>query len=113
MVVRKLNRRWARVKVPGCGWVRFRLTRAGLPVAKTFRVTSRNNKWHIGFAVTPEPAEASGTDSIVGIGRGVTITAAPSDGRKPNRPQLTIRVRTRVRTRRLSTGRPERQCRPA
>ncbi|MFI2434523.1 hypothetical protein [Streptomyces sp. NPDC018693] len=28
VVVQKLNRRWAQVKVPGCGWVRFRLTRA-------------------------------------------------------------------------------------
>jgi hypothetical protein len=33
VVVRKLNRRWAQVKVPGCGWVRFRLTRAELPAA--------------------------------------------------------------------------------
>ncbi|MDX3762776.1 hypothetical protein [Streptomyces sp. AK02-04a] len=31
--VQKLNRRWAQVKVPGCGWVRFRLTRTGLPEA--------------------------------------------------------------------------------
>ncbi|MER5401275.1 helix-turn-helix domain-containing protein [Streptomyces sp. NPDC002599] len=26
VVVHRLNRQWARVKVPGCGWVRFRLT---------------------------------------------------------------------------------------
>ncbi|MFD5049629.1 helix-turn-helix domain-containing protein [Streptomyces tendae] len=38
VVVQELNRRWAQVKVPGCGWVRFRLTR-DLPSAKTFRVT--------------------------------------------------------------------------
>ncbi|MCX4993290.1 helix-turn-helix domain-containing protein [Streptomyces sp. NBC_00568] len=36
VVVHKLNRRWAQVKVPGCGWVRFRLTRPELPKAKTF-----------------------------------------------------------------------------
>ncbi|MGJ3560985.1 helix-turn-helix domain-containing protein [Streptomyces sp. INA 01156] len=53
VVVQKLNRRWARVKVPGCGWVRFRLTRCELPSAKTFRVTFRNNQWHIAFAVIP------------------------------------------------------------
>ncbi|MGW2046953.1 hypothetical protein ACWCPF_17480 [Streptomyces sp. NPDC001858] len=49
VVVRKLNRRWAQVKVPGCGWVRFRLSAGGkgakLPAAKTFRVT----------AVSPSP----------------------------------------------------------
>ncbi len=45
VIVSKLNRRWAQVKIPGCGWVRFRLTRRGLPVAKTFRVTLKNGQW--------------------------------------------------------------------
>ncbi|MBL3665490.1 transposase [Streptomyces sp. M2CJ-2] len=97
VVVQKLNRRWARVKVPGCGWVRFRLTRRELPSAKTFRVTFRNNQWHIAFAVIPEPVEAPGADSIVGVDRGVKITAALSDGRRLNCPQLTPRERARVR----------------
>lgn len=97
VVVQRLNRRWARVKVPGCGWVRFRLTRNELPVAKTFRVTFRNQQWHIAFAVIPDPIEAPGTDTIVGIDRGVTITAALSDGQKLNCPQLTTRERARVR----------------
>lgn len=39
VVVQKLNRKWAQVKVPGCGWVRLRLTRPELPQAKTFHVT--------------------------------------------------------------------------
>ncbi|WP_245936659.1 helix-turn-helix domain-containing protein [Streptomyces cahuitamycinicus] len=42
VVVHRLNRRWAQVKMPGCGWVRFRLSAKGkgakLPEAKTFRV---------------------------------------------------------------------------
>ncbi|MDX3137306.1 helix-turn-helix domain-containing protein, partial [Streptomyces europaeiscabiei] len=53
VVVQKLNKRWAQVKVPGCGWVRFRLTRPELPAAKTFRVTFRNGQWHAAFAVIP------------------------------------------------------------
>ncbi|WP_326752607.1 transposase [Streptomyces hirsutus] len=97
VVVQKLNRRWARVKVPGCGWVRFRLTRTGLPAAKTFRVTFRNQQWHIAFAIIPDPIEAPGTDTIVGIDRGVTITAALSDGQRLNCPRLTTRERARVR----------------
>ncbi|MFF7881342.1 RNA-guided endonuclease InsQ/TnpB family protein [Streptomyces sp. NPDC020794] len=44
VVVQKLNRRWAQVKVPGCGWVGFRLTRTELPQAKTFRVTWKNGQ---------------------------------------------------------------------
>jgi putative transposase len=97
VVVQKLNRHWAQVKVPGCGWVRFRLTHAELPSAKTFRVTFRNNQWHIAFAVIPHPIEAPGTDRVVGIDRGVTITAALSDGRKLNCPQLNTRERAQIR----------------
>ncbi|MFE2585084.1 RNA-guided endonuclease InsQ/TnpB family protein [Streptomyces sp. NPDC059378] len=97
VVVQKLNRRWARVKVPGCGWVRFRLTRAELPKAKTFRVTYRGGRWHIAFAVVPEPLDAPGTGKIIGIDRGVKITAALSDGRRLNCPQLTVKERAQIR----------------
>jgi predicted RNA-binding Zn-ribbon protein involved in translation (DUF1610 family) len=97
VVVQKLNRRWAQVKVPGCGWVRFRLTRACLPDAKTFRVTFRNDQWHIAFAVIPAPGPAPGTGEVIGIDRGVTITAALSDGRRLNCPQLTVKERAQIR----------------
>lgn len=40
--LRKLNRRWAQVKVPKVGWVKFRLSRPGLPRAQSYRVTFRN-----------------------------------------------------------------------
>ncbi|MEU9242598.1 transposase [Streptomyces sp. NPDC048385] len=97
VVVQRLNRRWAQVKVPGCSWVRFRLTRAELPAAKTFRVTFRNGQWHIAFAVVPEPIDVLATGEVIGIDRGVTITAALSDGRKLNCPQLTVRERAQIR----------------
>lgn len=71
-VVHKLNRRWAQVKVPGCGWVRFRLTR-DLPSAKTFRVTLKNGQWHVAFAVIPDPIDAPGTGEALGIDRGVKM----------------------------------------
>lgn len=64
VVVRKLNRRWPQVKVPGCGWVRLRLTRAELPKAKTFRVPFRGGRWHIAFAVVPDPIAAPGTGAV-------------------------------------------------
>ena len=96
VIVQKLNRRWAQVKVPGCGWVRFRLTR-DLPSAKSFRVTFKNGQWHVAFAVIPDPTPAPGTGEVIGIDRGVTITAALSDGRKLNCPQLTTRERAQIR----------------
>ncbi|MBC2900766.1 RNA-guided endonuclease InsQ/TnpB family protein [Streptomyces cupreus] len=97
VAVQRLNRRWARVKVPACGWVRFRLTRAELPAAKTFRVTFRNGQWHIAFAVVPKPIAPPTTGEVLGIDRGVTITAALSDGRKLNCPQLTVKERAQIR----------------
>lgn len=101
VVVQKLNRRWAQVRVPGCGWVRSRLSVKGngakLPDAKTFRVTFRNGQWHIAFAVIPEPVPAPGTGEVIGIDRGVKITAALSDGRKLNCPQLTLKERAQIR----------------
>jgi transposase len=97
VVVHKLNRRWAQVKVPGCGWVRFRLTRTGLPDAKTFRVTLKNGQWHVAFAVIPEPIDAPGTGEVIGIDRGVKITAALSDGRTLDCPRLTTKERARIR----------------
>ena len=101
VVVQRLNRRWAQVRVPGCGWVRFRLSARGkgakLPDAKTFRVTFRGGQWHIAFAVVPVPVPGPGTGEVIGIDRGVTITAALSDGRKLNCPQLTVRERARIR----------------
>ncbi|MBE1596860.1 MULTISPECIES: RNA-guided endonuclease InsQ/TnpB family protein [Streptomyces] len=101
VVVQKLNRRWAQVKMPGCGWVRFRLSAKGkgarLPSAKTFRVTLKNGQWHIAFAVVPDPIDAPGTGEAIGIDRGVTVTAALSDGRTLSCPQLTTRERAQIR----------------
>ncbi|WUV39274.1 transposase [Streptomyces sp. NBC_01483] len=97
VVVQKLNRRWAQVKVSGCGWVRFRLTRSELPQAKTFRVTFKNGQWHIAFAVIPDPIEKPGTGEVIGIDRGVKVTAALSDGRRLNCPQLTVKERAQIR----------------
>ena len=109
VVVQKLNRRWAQVKVPGCGWVRFRLSAQGkgavLPDAKTFRVTFRNGQWHIAFAVIPEPTPAPRTGDVIGMDRGVTITAALSDGRKLNCPQLTVKERAQIRKHERRAGR--------
>ncbi|ANS65394.1 putative IS element transposase [Streptomyces lincolnensis] len=111
VVVQKLNRRWAQVKVPGCGWVRFRLSVRGkgaqLPDAKTFRVTFRNGQWHIAFAVIPESIPAPGTGEVIGIDRGVTVTAALSDGRTLNCPQLTVKERAQVRKHQRRAARAE------
>ena len=92
--VRRLNRRWAEVKVPKIGWVRFRWTR---PVGdfKSYRVTFKAGCWHIAFAQVPEPIPGPDTGEIVGVDRGVTRAAALSTGEFYDyaRPDLDARVK--------------------
>ncbi|TCO49237.1 transposase [Kribbella antiqua] len=76
----KLNRRWAKVLVPKVGWVRLRLSRA-VPNSKSYRVTcDRGGRWHLAFAAVPPPIPAPGTGEVVGVDRGITVSAALSTG---------------------------------
>ena len=76
----KLNRKWAAVNVPKVGWVQFRVSRA-VPDAKSYRVKrDRAGRWHLAFAVVPEPLPAPGIGAVVGVDRGVTVSAALSTG---------------------------------
>lgn len=78
--VEKLSRKWARVRVPKVGWVRFRLTRS-IPGAASYRITrDRAGRWHIAFAVVPHPISPPGTGELVGVDRGVKVSAALSTG---------------------------------
>jgi len=112
--VRRLNRRWGEVRVPKVGWVRFRWTRA-VPDCKSYRVTlDRAGRWHVAFAVTPQSVPAPGTGEVVGIDRGVVITAALSTGEKLHCPGMSDRERARLRkaerrTARARKGSPEQQ----
>lgn len=79
--VDRLNRRFGRVWVPKVGWVRFRLSRPVPHGVKSYRVTcDRAGRWHIAFAHAPEPLPGPCDGSVVGIDRGVTVTAASSTG---------------------------------
>lgn len=93
----KLNRKWAKALVPKVGWVRFRLSRA-LPRARSYRIIRDHaGRWHIAFAVIPEPISAPGTGEIVGVDRGITVSAALSTGDRLTCPGLSDRERIRLR----------------
>jgi putative transposase len=84
--VRRLNRRWAQVRIPKLGWVKFRLSRP-VPDAKSYRVTrDRTGRWHVAFAAVPAPIPGPSTGEVVGIDRGVTVTLALSDGQTYQAP---------------------------
>ena len=92
-----LSRKWAAVNVPKVGWVRFRLSRA-IPAAKSYRITlDRVGRWHIAFAVIPEPIPAPGTGEVVGVDRGVTVSAALSTGELLACPALSETERQRLK----------------
>jgi putative transposase len=95
--VRRLNRNWGQVRIPKIGWVRFRRSRAVPDDVKSYRVTrDRAGRWHVAFAAIPEPVQGPGTGEIVGIDRGVAVSAALSTGEMLKVPGLTAREQARL-----------------
>jgi putative transposase len=101
--VQRLNRHWGQVYVPKAGWVRFRWSRA-VPQARSCRVRlDRAGRWHIAFAAIPDPIDGPGTGEVVGVDRGVAVSAALSTGHlflcprlSPPRRRRLIRLQRRL-----------------
>jgi putative transposase len=94
--VQRLNRHWGQVYLPKAGWVRFRWSRA-VPQAKSCRVRlDRANRWHIAFAAIPHPIDRPGTGEVVGVDRGVAVSAALSTGQMLSCPRLSPPRRRRL-----------------
>jgi putative transposase len=88
--VDRLNRRFGRVWVPKVGWVRFRRSRPVPEGVKSYRVTrDRAGRWHVAFAHVPDPVCGPGDGSVVGVDRGVVVSAALSTGELLHAPHLT------------------------
>jgi transposase len=95
--VRRLSRHVGQVWVPKAGWVHFRWSRAVPPGVKSYRVTmDRAGRWHVAFAAIPDPVSAPGNGQVVGIDRGVAVSAALSTGKLLHAPGLTARERKRL-----------------
>jgi putative transposase len=95
--VRRLSRHVGEVWVPKVGWVRFRWSRTVPSGVKSYRATmDRAGRWHIAFTVIPEPIPAPGNGEVVGIDRGVAVSAALSTGELLCVPGLTSRERKRL-----------------
>jgi transposase len=96
--VRRLSRKIGEVQVPKAGWVRFRWSRVVPADVKSYRVTmDRAGRWHIAFAAVPAPVPAPGNGRVVGIDRGVAVSAALSTGDRLRVPGLTWREQARLR----------------
>jgi putative transposase len=96
--VRRLSRNTGEVRVPKAGWVRFRWSRGVPPEAKSYRITlDRAGRWHVSFAAIPKPIPTPGNAEIVGVDRGVAVSAALSTGELLHARGLASRERTRLR----------------
>jgi putative transposase len=96
--VGRLSRRVGEVWVPKVGWVRFRWSRPVPAGVKSYRVTlDRAGRWHVAFAAIPDPVKAPGNGQVVGIDRGVAVSATLSTGEMLRCPGLTARERQRMR----------------
>ncbi len=96
--VARLNRRFGRVWVPKVGLVRFRLSRPVPPGVKSYRITrDRAGRWFISFTRIPDPIAGPGLGNVVGIDRGVAVSAALSTGELLHAPGLTRGESNRLR----------------
>jgi putative transposase len=93
-----VSRKVGQVWVPKARWVRFRWSRPVSPGVKSYRVTQdRARRWHVAFAAIPDPVNVPGNGQVVGIDRGVAVSAALSIGELLHVPSLTTRKRKRLR----------------
>jgi putative transposase len=96
--VRRVSRKNGQVWVPKVGWVRFRWSRAVPPGVKSYRITrDRAGRWHVAFAMPPEPIPAPGNGEVIGIDRGIAVSAALSTGELLQVPRLTALEQSRLR----------------
>jgi transposase len=96
--VRRLNRKTGEVFVPKCGRVRFRWSRPVPAGVKSFRITlDRAGRWHVAFAAVPQLIPGPGTGEIIGIDRGVAVSAALSTGELLHCPRLSESRQRRLR----------------
>jgi putative transposase len=106
--IQRLSKKTGRVWVPKIGWVRFCWSRAVRAGVKSYRTTrDRTGRWHVAFAVIPDPIPAPGTGEVVGVDRGVTVSAALSTGQLLTCPGHSGREQRRLRAlqRRVSRAR--------
>jgi transposase len=95
--VRRVSRCWGQVLIPKLGWVRFRWCRP-VPAARSYRVTrDRAGRWHVAFAVVPPAIPAPGNGQVVGVDRGVAVSAALSTGDLLKAPGLRPAEERRLR----------------
>ena len=96
--VRKCSRRWAEVRVPKLGWVRFRLSRPLGGMVRNTTIARDALGWHVSFGVATatEPAPPNGLPGC-GVDFGVACSAFVSDEQEPRLMPSTLTAGQRRR----------------
>jgi putative transposase len=89
--VRQCSRRWAEVRLPKLGWVRFRLSRSLGGMVRNATIAKDALGWHISFGVATatEPASPNRLPGC-GVDFGVTCSAFVSDELEPRLMPATL-----------------------
>jgi putative transposase len=107
--IQRLNRRYGRIWVPKIGWVRFRWSRTVPSGVKSYRVTRDHaSRWHVAFAMAPNPIPPPGNNQVVGVDRGVIVSAALSTAELLTVPGLRSGEQRRIHRLRRKLGRAAR-----
>lgn len=89
MLVERVNRRHARVKLPRLGWVRFRLSRPlDGALIRSATLTRDGQHWSVSLLVDDgrdTPAEHARAGTAVGVDRGVVVAIATSENQLVDR----------------------------
>ncbi|MCX5378122.1 transposase [Streptomyces sp. NBC_00091] len=98
--IRKLNRKWAEVRLPKLGWLRFRLSRAIGGTVRNATVSRDGNGWHISFGIhTGRQPGAPNKKLACGVDFGVAVSAFVSTETTPRLmpPTLTANEKNRLK----------------
>ncbi|MFJ6485695.1 MULTISPECIES: RNA-guided endonuclease InsQ/TnpB family protein [unclassified Streptomyces] len=100
--VRKLNRKWAEVRLPKLGWLRFRLSRAIGGTVRNATVSRDGNGWHVSFGVHTGrmPDELNGKPAC-GVDFGVAASAFVSTDTTPRLMPPSLKAKEKKRLKAL------------
>ncbi|WP_229329900.1 transposase [Streptomyces sp. UNOC14_S4] len=100
VAVRKVNRKWAEVRLPKLGWVRFRLSRALGGTIRNATVSRDGTGWYVSFGVhTGATTAAPNGKPMCGVDFGVAASAFVSTEMQPRvmPPSLTVNEKKRLK----------------
>ena len=108
-----LNAKWARVRLPKIGTVKFRYSRPIRGEVGNVTVVREANGWHVVFACSFEHEAPANDNPSVGIDRGIVSNVALSTGEMFSMPDAAALEERHRRWQRVASGRRPRSKRQA